>query len=194
MTGSNQVVVNPRVSKLAYRTAITAQLATIASSHPNETYHRESCAPAIRCSPSVNETWVQNITIEAARQAQSGSVFSYLSWAGQQHSLPLEDYEYTPLDRVSPDASRIFFVTTAGNSSTKYNFTDAYGNWSPTRPTVRQLSVIECILNNVTYKVDSVFRYPAQSHEITISHWINPIAASSLACGLLEDVHDQTAS
>lgn len=192
--GGRDVKVKPRVSKLAYLTAITAQPIAIASSQPNETYHRDFYAPAIRFAPSANGTWVQNITIELARQVQGGSGASYLSWAGGQHSFPLEDYDYTPLDEASPDASRIFFVTTAGNSSTEYNFTDAYGDWSPKRPTVMQLSVIECILHNASYSVDSTFQFPSQNHEMTISRWNNPIAAYDLASAFLEDLYDRTVS
>jgi hypothetical protein len=183
----HDVVVKPWVYKLAYRAASAAQPVSIASSYPNETYRQDFYAPAIRCAPSANETWVQNITIEMSRQAQGGGGHSYLSWAGEQHKYPLETYEYTSLDDVSPDASRIFFVTTAGNSSVEYNYTTSYGTWDSTNPTVSQLSVLECLLHNASYSVDSTFQYPGQSHEITISRWINPIAAYNIVNTSPED-------
>jgi hypothetical protein len=184
--GEYDVAVRPLINKLAIRAASAAEPVPIASSHLNESYHREFYAPAVRCSALANMSRVRNISIEMSQQDSGGSGLRFLSWAGREDEFELHDVELTPLDVSSSDGSRVLVVTTDGNSNTTYNLTTPFANGDKVSS---QRSVVECVLHNASYGVRSVFRYPSQSHEVTILRWLDPISAAAIGEVPHEQLH-----
>jgi hypothetical protein len=175
--GEYDVAVRPLINKLAIRAASAAEPVPIASSYLNESYYREFYAPAVLCSPLANMSRVRNISIEMSSQDSGGSGTNFLSWAGREEEFDLQDVELTPLDVSSSDGSRVLVVTSDGNSNTTYNLTTPFPNGVKV---ATQRSVVECVLHNASYGVRSVFRYPNQAHEVTISRWLDPMSATAI--------------
>jgi hypothetical protein len=183
--GEYDVAVRPLINKLAIRAASAAEPVPIASSHLNESYHREFYAPAVRCSISANTSRVRNISIEMGEQDSGGSGMDFLSWAGREEDFPLGDLTLTPLDVLSTDGSRVFVVTSEGTSNTTYNYTSS----SQGDTQAPQRSVVECVLHNASYSVRSAFRYPSQTHEVNILRWLDPMSAAALGDVSQERLH-----
>lgn len=182
-----EISVQPLINKLAFRAASAAQPVPILSSYQNETYHREFYAPAVQCDPSANTSRVRNISIEIADESTGGSGRNFIAWAGTEDQFPLKEASATTLDYSSRNGSRIFVVTTAGTSDITYNFTSS----SHGDVTARQSSVVECVLHNASYSVQSVFQYPAQTHQVSISQWLDPMGASQFQSLPLREGQDE---
>jgi hypothetical protein len=176
--GSPDISVSHLINKLAVRAASAAEPVPIASSHLNESYHREFYAPAVRCSTLANISRVRNISIEMGEQDLRGFGKDFLSWAGREEDSPLGDLRLPPLDATSTDGSRVFVVTSAGTSNITYNLTTPFPNGDKV---AAQRSVVQCVLHNASYNVRSSFRYPSQTHEVTILRWLDPMSAAAIA-------------
>jgi hypothetical protein len=172
--GQDNVAVRPLMNKLAFHAASAAQPVPIASSYPNESYHLDFYGPAIRCSALANISLVRNISISLSLESIGGSGKNFVSWVGSGDAYPREEASATVLDTLSEEGSRIIVVGDEGNSTTSWNFTDGYTDYS-----AMEVNVVECILHNASYSVRTVFRYPQQSDEVSITRWLNTVQPRS---------------
>lgn len=174
-SSGNQFLVSgdAKIYKLAYLTSISGQPMPLKSIYPNQTYHLDFEGPAVKCM-SANDSLVYNITIDhgTVLSASSGNSIELLSWvAGDEPVDVVREKGASTLDVTSPDAARLFVMTSTGN----WNETlSADSNGMPYQ--YRKVNVTECQLYNATYSVDFVFNYPDQSRNLRTVNWLNPVA------------------
>jgi hypothetical protein len=173
--GQSAISGNTRILKLAYRIALVEQPAPLNSTFRNETYHLDFHGPAIKCA-SANDSLVKSVTIKCgtALGASSGNPIDFISWAAGDELLRVmnKTEEAATLDMTSTDAARLFVMTSTGNWTKTLNATSNGISYS-----YRQVNVTECLLYNASYNVDYKFEYPAQTRELQITDWFNPVAA-----------------
>jgi hypothetical protein len=174
IVGQKIVAVRPLMNKLAFHTAIAAQTIPIASSYPNESYHLDFYGPAIKCSVLANISMVRDISIWLSRESIGGIGKNFVSWVGGGDAYPREEVSDATLDILSENGSRIIVVSDEGDSTTSWNFKDGRTNY-----TAMERNVVECILHNASYSVRTVFRYPQQSDEVSITRWLNTVQPRS---------------
>ena len=186
--GGYALTTDPRLYRLAFNTASAAQPIQLRSAFPNETYHVQFDGPAVRCIPA-NDSIVYNLTYyhgDTLNAGSSGNRDKYLAWVpGNEEALNSSYVEqFDTLDQTSVDTARIFIMTNLGfwnvtrlTQQLDYATTLTNGSDS-TYVEQRQVNVTECQLHNATYEIDFRFQYPEQTQNVSISQWLNPVAAA----------------
>ncbi|KAF2019622.1 hypothetical protein BU24DRAFT_448077 [Aaosphaeria arxii CBS 175.79] len=171
---------HPRIYSLAYRTASTGRLLSLASPMDiaNISYHLDFNGPAIKCA-SANETYINDLTYRygVTSYDQDGTLF--LSWAHQGLTAASASSRSTAtLDTKSKDGARLYIMTNEGTWSVtrRYNVSTS-STAANTR--YRQVNVTECVLFNATYSVDYNFTYPSQNISASVSNWLHPVSMMS---------------
>ncbi|PVH94144.1 hypothetical protein DM02DRAFT_693815 [Periconia macrospinosa] len=160
--GSYVVTIDERVLKLAYATASTAQPVSLQPTHPNETYHLQFNGPAVKCGPA-NDSFIHNISSLYGGYS-AGNKILYKSWVpgseGDHRGPKTETLDYN-----SRDGARLFVMTNLVDTNVYVNQTTG----------ATLVNVTECVLYNATYDVDFTFQSFKQTHQMNISHWLNPV-------------------
>lgn len=135
------------MQKAGFAAAVTGQVVGALHTYANQTYSLDFSAPAIQCSDA-------NDTVQAAAKEffnfsyGSGGHLAFYSWVGgDSHDVVAQtssssssgtgtDSNWQSLDVVSPDAARIFILSTMEANVSLDNM------------------VTECVLHNATYSVD----------------------------------------
>jgi hypothetical protein len=187
--GGDALTADSRLYKLAFNTASGARPVALSSTFPNQTYHIQFSGPAVRCS-GANDSLVANLTAtygDPLNAGGSGNRDKYLSWVPGNEDALGSSYvdQFQTLDQTSIDVARVFVMSNFGfwevsRLTYDLNYTTTLVNGTnSTYLEQRQVNVTECKLYNATYDVDFQFEYPEQTHNISISAWLNPVAAAS---------------
>jgi hypothetical protein len=168
--------------KLAYATASSAQPVSLSSTYENQTYHLQFNGPAVKCGIA-NDSVVRNLSLQFGEPVDiggSGNLVLFTSWvAGDEQAYKTQNgqEQFQTLDTTSTDGARIFVMSNTGL-------------WDSTVPGIAfdnstyhavRVNVTGCLLFNATYNVELAFRYAQQTRNISISSWLNPVAAPSAA-------------
>lgn len=175
--GSTELLGDPRIYNLAFRTASTGEMIALDSPghYPNFSYHLDFRGPAVKCA-SASEEFLYNLTYQYGVKADTMIKMRFLAWTNTLLETPPED-EAIRFPGTSPKDARLYSRVYVMTNEGSWNVTRTYNGTEHRR--YRQVNVTECFLYNASYSVDYRFEYPSQSQYASVSDWLNPVTSLS---------------
>ena len=175
--GSTELLGNPRIYNLAFRTASTGETIELDSPghYQNISYHLDFRGPAVKCA-SASEEFLYNLTYQYGVKADTMIKYRFLSWTDTLLETPPED-EVIRFPGTRPEDARLYSRVYVMTNEGSWNVTRTYNGTESLR--YRQVNVTECLLYNASYSVDFRFEYPSQTRNASVSDWLNPVVSLS---------------
>ena len=175
--GSTELLGNPRIYNLAFRTASTGETIELDSPghYQNISYHLDFRGPAVKCA-SASEEFLYNLTYQYGVKADTMIKYRFLSWTDTLLETPPED-EVIRFPGTRPEDARLYSRVYVMTNEGSWNVTRTYNGTASLR--YRQVNVTECLLYNASYSVDFRFEYPSQTRNASVSDWLNPVVSLS---------------
>jgi hypothetical protein len=175
--GSTELLGDPRIYNLAFRTASTGETIELDSPghYQNISYHLDFRGPAVKCA-SASEEFLYNLTYQYGVKADTMIKYRFLSWTDTLLETPPED-EVIRFPGTRPEDARIYSRVYVMTNEGSWNVTRTYNGTESLR--YRQVNVTECLLYNASYSVDFRFEYPSQTRNASVSDWLNPVVSLS---------------
>jgi hypothetical protein len=171
---------SPDTLRVAFGSAMTGQILSIAQGSPNMSYTLQFIGPALRCDPAdasliseVNKTYIEDL-------GPSGYQFNYMAWVPEgidgRGNLTAISKTVTPyLDKYATDAAHIYVIPNSGDlvgpvfvGQQQMTHNRHYG----------YQDLLDCKLYNASYQAFFNFSFPNQAIEVQSRKFLNPVNVS----------------